>query len=104
MSKPKRPAPGKTSAWHAVSIIAGPQACAAAQAFGLRRFLSGAAPRLPLAECTQSDRCQCRYRHHADRRAGGRRADDERVAGAPGARAKPADGERRRPGERRARD
>jgi hypothetical protein len=33
------------------------------------RFLSSAAPRLPLPECDALD-CKCRFMHHADRRSG----------------------------------
>ena len=33
-----------------------------------RRFLSGAAPQLPLADCDAAE-CSCRFRHHDDRRS-----------------------------------
>lgn len=33
-----------------------------------RRFLSAAAPQLPLKECA-CETCECRYAHHDDRRA-----------------------------------
>ena len=52
--------------YHAVSIERGANACAAARATDNKRFLSYAAPMLPLRECTQSSACQCRYAHHAD--------------------------------------
>jgi hypothetical protein len=54
--------------YHAVSIEAGARACAAARGLDGRRFLSSAAPMLPLKECSSST-CQCRYVHHKDRRA-----------------------------------
>jgi len=53
--------------YHAVSIEAGNRACAEANARDGRRYLSTAAPMLPLRGCTQST-CQCRYVHHKDRR------------------------------------
>ena len=34
-----------------------------------RRFLSSAAPRLPLAECDSLE-CNCKFVHHKDRRTG----------------------------------
>jgi hypothetical protein len=55
--------------YHAVSIEPGARACAAARAASGKRFLSSAAPMLPLRECTQSSACQCRYAHHQDRRS-----------------------------------
>ena len=55
--------------FHAVSIAPGPRSCAAARAAEGKRFLSTAAPMLPLQDCTQSPACQCRYAHHQDRRA-----------------------------------
>ena len=55
--------------YHAVSIERGANACAAARATENKRFLSSAAPMLPLRECTQSSACQCRYAHHQDRRS-----------------------------------
>jgi len=68
---PSKPRPPETR-FHAVSIIPGPGACAAAHRFTGRRFLAALAPRLPLPTC-DSARCTCRYRHHKDRRAGPRR-------------------------------
>ncbi|MEQ9562352.1 MAG: hypothetical protein RLN69_07525 [Woeseiaceae bacterium] len=70
---PVRPsAAGKTSAFHAVSIRLGPNACLAAQEMAGKRFLSGAAPRIPLPECDNLE-CKCRFVHHKDRRAGDER-------------------------------
>lgn len=54
--------------YHAVSIEAGPRCCGAAQDAQGKRFLSTAAPKLPLPECTSPSSCQCRYAHHSDRR------------------------------------
>lgn len=62
--------------YHAVSInppLVG--ACAAAQRCAGKRFLSADAPTLPLAQCDMST-CQCRYRHHEDRRTDSRRIVD----------------------------
>ncbi len=52
---------------HAVSIRAGLLPCDAVRQLGDHRFLSDEAPPLPLSDC-DSERCECRYRHHADRR------------------------------------
>ncbi len=62
--------------WHAVAVVPGDSACAAAHACENKRFLSVDAPRLPLAECDAAV-CDCTYRHFADRRQGPRRADGE---------------------------
>ena len=85
--------------WKAVSVVAGNSAWEAAQRLRDQRFLSREAPRLPLPECTNQDKCQCKYQHFASRRAWLRRATD---AGSTTAGASPGD-ERRRPGERRER-
>lgn len=61
------------NAYHAVSILPGPQACAAARALSSKRYLSREAPTLPLKACDQGQ-CSCRYAHHEDRRKGPRRA------------------------------
>jgi hypothetical protein len=65
--------------WHAVTIVAPSRACEAALACKGKRFLSSEAPRLPLAQC-DANRCDCKYRHFPDRRAGPRRAEE---TGAP---------------------
>jgi hypothetical protein len=70
---PAKPPP--ESKFHAVSIIPGDTACAAAYRFTGQRFLSAHAPRLPLPTC-DSPRCTCRYKHHKDRRAGPRRRSE----------------------------
>jgi hypothetical protein len=62
--------------WSAVSISCTSAGCAAAQALKGQRFLSEAAPRLPLAECTSPAACACVYRKHPDRRAGPRRESE----------------------------
>ncbi len=56
------------AAYHAVSIKFTSNACKAAQGMEGRRFLSTAAPRLPLPECDVLE-CKCRFIHHKDRRA-----------------------------------
>jgi hypothetical protein len=56
------------SAYHAVSIKFDRNACEAAQKMSGRRFLSSAAPRLPLPECDVLE-CHCRFAHHEDRRS-----------------------------------
>jgi len=65
-----------TNPWNAVSIICTSASCEAARALKGQRYLSAAAPRLPLADCTSPDACPCVYRKHADRRAGPRREAD----------------------------
>lgn len=62
-----------TSKFHAVSIRPGPGACHAALALEGQRFLSDAAPSIPLPGC-DSQNCRCRFVHFADRRSG----DDRR--------------------------
>jgi hypothetical protein len=68
--------------YHAVSIVAGSSACAAAQRQTGKRYLSAEAPQLPFAGCT-GKKCICRYRHHDDRRDEPRRASDQGVPLAP---------------------
>ena len=59
----------KSTPYHAVSIKFATSACRAARDMAGRRFLSGAAPRLPLPDCDVLE-CKCRFVHHADRRSG----------------------------------
>ncbi len=65
----KRPLPDPSAAsrFHAVSIRFGSKACQAASELQGKRFLSNAAPRLPLPECNVHE-CECRFAHHKDRR------------------------------------
>jgi hypothetical protein len=58
-----------TTEYHAVSIKFSNNACEPAQQLEGRRFLSSAAPRLPLPECDVLE-CNCRFVHHKDRRIG----------------------------------
>ena len=67
--------------FHAVSVRTGPQSCRAAKQVKEVRYLSQDAPALPLPGCEQRRQCQCRYRHHDDRREGPRRDKD---VGLPG--------------------
>ena len=85
--------------WKAVVILSGDSACAAVRELRSKRFLSRSAPRLPLAECTIQDRCQCKYRHLGDRRGVQRRVGDEGALKP----SQPLAKELRRPGERRER-
>ena len=64
---------------HAVTIVPGVKACAAARKLEDQRFLSREAPRLPLRNCDYPN-CECHYVHHADRRSGPRRAREMGVA------------------------
>lgn len=67
-SRPKVQTSTKKSAYHAVSIKFTGNACEAAREMEGLRFLSSAAPRLPLPDCDVLD-CSCRFAHHQDRRA-----------------------------------
>lgn len=71
-------APQRTPAsnpYHAVSVLPGSGACAAAYRFSGQRYLSRQAPRLPLPSC-DAKTCACRFKHHKDRRGGPRRNSD----------------------------
>jgi hypothetical protein len=74
MPTPLKPRPLRLR-YHAVTIVAGPTACALARAVKDVRLLSLEAPRLPLVGCSNIEGCQCRFQHHADRRAGPRRSE-----------------------------
>ena len=64
----RRSSSGSTD-YHSVSLKYSPRACRAAKALEGRRFLASAAPRIPLPECDVK-KCECRFAHHKDRRAG----------------------------------
>ena len=106
-SKPQSPTarPVKataTSEFHAVSIKFPSSACSAAKSLDGKRFLSGAAPRIPLAECDVLE-CKCRFVHHSDRREG----DDRRnpySAGIAGETGKHPQEQRQRPERRKDSD
>ena len=68
--------PRPPKSWHAVSIVAKGASCEAAHSLRGKRFLSAEAPRLPLAQCTNSKSCICAYKHHEDRRGQPRRSDE----------------------------
>lgn len=61
--------PKDSGKFHAVSIKYSENACDAAKALTGRRFLSSAAPRLPLPDCDYPN-CRCQFAHYDDRRAG----------------------------------
>lgn len=63
--------------FRAVSIVGGTGCCGASQALKGRRFLMTQGVSVPLADCTMSIRCKCRYSKHSDRRAD----DDRRTLG-----------------------
>lgn len=88
------------SAYHAVSIKFPSNACKAARDMEGRRFLSTAAPRLPLPGC-QSLECSCRFVHHKDRRAGRDRRSPFAPSGFAGGTGKYEE-EQRKQGDRRA--
>ena len=62
--------------YHAVSIRHTNRCCAAVKQLDGQRFLSIEAPNLPLATCSNPQGCQCRYKHHTDRRDDARRDTD----------------------------
>ncbi len=89
----------ETGAFHAVAIKYSENACDAAKAMTGRRFLSTAAPTLPLPDCDYPD-CRCAFAHYKDRRSGRDRRSPFAaggVAGGSGAYEK----ERRQPSDRR---
>jgi len=56
-----------------VSIRHAGNCCKAVKDVEAQRFLSAEAPNLPLADCSTPNLCQCKYRHHTDRREDPRR-------------------------------
>lgn len=65
------------SPFHAVEIEPVGKACQAAKLLTGTRFLSsGTPPLIPLPDCDRQADCQCRYRHHEDRRSEVRRDSD----------------------------
>ena len=64
----------RNTRFHAVSVHYAPDACEAVKNLEGRRFLSSAAPRIPLPEC-DAIQCKCRFKHHTDRRTGNDRRD-----------------------------
>lgn len=98
-SRPEQPANlTATSQFHAVSIKFPSSACEAAHKMEGKRFLSSAAPRIPLPGC-DAKKCKCRFVHHKDRREGEDRRSGYRQK-LPGAKSSAAD-ERRKRGDRR---
>ncbi len=96
----QRPDPSQATPYHAVSVCAGKDACAAAQRFSGKRVLSAEALLLPLADCDRANRCTCHYRHHDDRRERPRRQSE----GAPPAGPPVQQAERREKKGRRSED
>ena len=93
-------APGDAdTAYHAVSIKISAQACKAARELTGIRFLSSAAPKLPLPACDVPD-CSCHFMHHKDRRAGKDRRSPFSPAGFGGGTGK-FESEHRKGGDRR---
>ena len=97
----RRPAKAKPDPqFHAVSLRFSGSACEAAKALEGKRFLSSAAPRIPLPDCDVLE-CKCRFIHHKDRRDGDDRRDPYRQSiGDTGKHEK----ERRHRGDRRSDD
>lgn len=88
------------TAYHAVSIKFDSNACDAAKAMEGRRFLSSAAPRLPLPDCKGLE-CRCHFIHHKDRRLRRDRRSPFAAAGFGGGGTGSFEKERRERSERR---
>ena len=71
---------GPLRPFQAISIYRGLICCDMARKFSEHRFLVRDAPPLPLGGCSMSERCQCKYIKHRDRRAEPRRLIDFGVA------------------------
>ena len=69
--KPDKPA--ALPPYHAVTVTAPLECCAAAKATIEHPILSRAKPQLPLPGCTMPEECACRFRKRNDRRRGERR-------------------------------
>src|ERR1700689_3560886 len=72
----------KKEAWHSVWIIRGREACTAVAELNGPKGLSAEAPQLPIKGC-DAKQCDCRYRHHADRRSADRRETSGLVSAPP---------------------
>lgn len=90
----------QSSPYHAVSLQYSSNACDAAKAMTGRRFLSSAAPRLPLPECDSLE-CRCLFGHHSDRRTGSDRRSPFRPGGVGGSGTGTFKAERRQKKDRR---
>jgi hypothetical protein len=90
-----RPPRDEHHKFHAVTISQGRGACPGSLQLSNRRFLSRDAPPLPVPGCAVRT-CNCRYVHHADRRA-----DDRRFPFGVRQRAESAVSNERRRGDRR---
>lgn len=64
--------------YHCVELKMPYSACEAVLKLHGKRFLSAEAPQLPLPDCDQH--CQCKFKHHNDRRS----AEDRRDGFSPG--------------------
>ena len=92
-----------SAAYHAVSIKFEKYACEAAKEMEGRRFLSSAAPRLPLPECNALE-CRCHFVHYKDRRAPRDRRSPFAAAGFGGGSTGSYEKERRERPDRRKSD
>jgi hypothetical protein len=92
----------RNAVYHAVSIKLSGYACKAAKDMTGRRFLSTAAPKLPLPACDVLD-CKCCFVHHKDRRAGQDRRSPFAAGGFAGGTGR-FEAEQRKENDRRAND
>jgi hypothetical protein len=65
-----------SSKWHAISIVVQESSCATAVMCRNQRFLSAQVPMLPMRDCDRAAQCDCKFKHHDDRRSGVRRTGD----------------------------
>jgi hypothetical protein len=77
----KKPAATRNSTqehrpFQAIAIYRGVRACDLAKKFSEHRFLARDAPPLPLAGCSMTSTCECRYLKYKDRRGTQRRLVD----------------------------
>ncbi len=93
----------ENTAWHAVSIKFGKNACDAAKAATGQRFLAAEAPPLPLPDC-DGRTCECYYKHHKDRRSGADRRSPFGSGGLSGATGRYDKERRERPDRRKDAD
>lgn len=102
---PPEPAREKveSTAFHAVSIKFGKNACDAAKATTGQRFLAAEAPPLPLPDC-DGRACECSYKHHKDRRSGSDRRSPFGSGGLSGATGRYDKERRERPDRRKNAD
>jgi hypothetical protein len=77
-SRPPQRKEARLARYQSVSVVYASKCCAAVKSLAGRRFLPSDAPSLPLAACSLSDQCKCRFQKHVDRRDYERRLPGEK--------------------------